>query len=109
MQLKHKLQLYIQSQTADASPPLGTILGNLGVNTVNFCKDFNTYTAELPSYITVGVELLIYSNRSYKFVIKSPPVSSVINLLIQEKVNIINNKEIKLRTIKLKQIIQLSK
>jgi len=108
MQVKHKLTLYIQSQKADPSPPLGTILGNLGVNTVNFCKEFNNHTNDLPSYITLSVELSIYSNRSYKFKVKAPPLSSLISLLIIENTSTINAKEIKTRNIRLKDIIQIS-
>ena len=101
MQLKHILYLYIQSQNADPSPPLGTILGNLGINTVNFCKDFNNYTSDLPKYITVSVKLLIYTNRSVKYEITSPSLSSIINLLIYVEEN--------QRKILLKDILKLSK
>ncbi len=39
--IKYSLRLYIKSQGAESGPPLGTILSNIGVNAVNFCKEFN--------------------------------------------------------------------
>ena len=79
--VKHVLQLYIQSQTADAAPPLGTVLGNVGVNTVNFCKDFNNATASLPPFYTVCVRVEVYSNRTYSFEILPPTVNCFVGLL----------------------------
>jgi len=79
--VKHGLQLYIQSQNADPAPPLGTVLGNVGVNTVNFCKDFNTATANLPAFYTVPVRVEVFSNRTYRFDILPPTVGSFVGLL----------------------------
>lgn len=104
----HTLHLYIQSQSADAAPPLGTILGNLEVNTVNFCKEFNSFTGDLPKYLTLSVELNTYSNRTFKFAIKAPPVGSIINLLMNEFIIKKQGKEIKKQCIKLKDLIQLA-
>jgi ribosomal protein L11 len=85
MDVKHRLQLYIQSQGADAAPPLGTVLGNLGVNTVNFCKDFNSFTADLPPYFTLAVEVTVLGNRSYKFSVNPRlPLGPIIHLLSKE-------------------------
>lgn len=109
MEAKHKIQLYIQSQTADAAPPLGTILGNLGVNTVNFCKEFNQFTKDLPAYFTVSTEILIFANRTYKFTTKAPPLGSILRLLAAEREIKRNGKVIKQTIIPLKSIIQISK
>lgn len=79
--VKHALLLYIPSQTADPAPPLGTVLGNVGVNTVNFCKDFNAATAALPVFYTVPVRIFVYSNRTYSFTIETPTLSSLMQLL----------------------------
>lgn len=43
-----KISLFLRAQSVDSGPPLGTILGNLGVNTVKFCKDFNEFTKDIP-------------------------------------------------------------
>jgi large subunit ribosomal protein L11 len=79
--VKHRLQLYIQSQSADAAPPLGTVLGNVGVNTVAFCKEFNAATANLPPFYTIPVRVEVYSNRTYRFEIFRPTLNSIIRLL----------------------------
>ena len=108
MEIKHKLQLYIQAQSADAAPPLGTVLGNLGVNTVNFCKEFNSATADIPSYLTVQVTIVVNSNRSYNFRIGEPNLGSVLGLLSYEKTVYEQGKERKQKCVKLKAIIQLA-
>lgn len=85
MEVKNKLQLYILAQGADAAPPLGTVLGNLGVNSINFCKDFNVATEDLPSFLTLSVTIEIFSNKSYKFLIKNLPLTPLLNLLVFER------------------------
>ena len=85
MELKHTLNIYIVSQKAEATPPLGTVLGNLGVNAVKFCKDFNDFTADLPAYITLPVRIVVYENRSYIFSVGAPPLGPIIGLLRFEK------------------------
>jgi large subunit ribosomal protein L11 len=109
MEIKHRLQLYIQSQTADAAPPLGTVLGNLGVNTVNFCKEFNSYTAELPSYFTLSVNLQILSNRSYRFSVGRLPLGPLLQLLSQEVPTPKGKKDGPYRSMALRQAIQLAR
>ena len=49
--------VYIMSHSAEASPPLGTILGNIGVNTVKFCTEFNKLTINIPSYLLLKVKI----------------------------------------------------
>lgn len=109
MEIKHRLQLYIQSQNADAAPPLGTVLGNLGVNTVNFCKEFNSYTAELPSYFTLSVNLEILSNRSYRFSVGRLPLGPLLQLLSQEVATPKGRKDGPYRSMALRQAIQLAR
>lgn len=108
MEVKHRLQLYIQSQTADAAPPLGTVLGNLGVNTVNFCKEFNTFTADLPSYFTLSVSIEVLSNRSYRFSLGRLPLGPLLQLLSQEIPTPKGKKNGPYRAISLRQAIQLA-
>jgi len=57
------------SNKALPTPPLGTILGNIGVATTSFCDGFNTYTKNLPNYFLVQVKIDIYENKSFKFFI----------------------------------------
>lgn len=79
------LTLYIKAGQAETGPPLGTILGNIGVQTVKFCKEFNEYTKDLPYYFLLKVKITITENKSYTFVIEQPAVGSIINLLKKEE------------------------
>lgn len=73
--------VYIQSQCAEAAPPLGTILGNVGVNTIKFCEEFNKYTVKLPSYFIVKVKININDNKSFNFIIVSLSTTYILKLL----------------------------
>jgi len=75
------------SNKALPTPPLGTILGNIGVNTINFCEEFNNYTKNLPSYYLVQTKIDIFENKSFKFFIKESPTGFLLNLLKFEKKN----------------------
>jgi large subunit ribosomal protein L11 len=77
------INLYIRSQGADPGPPLGTVLGNLGVNAVKFCKDFNDFTKELPDYLVLGVYIYIYIDKSFFFRIFEPTLNNLLTLLIK--------------------------
>jgi ribosomal protein L11 len=76
---------FLMSQKAEAVPPLGTILGNIGVNTIKFCEEFNNYTTELPQYFVVRVIITVYENRSFSFIIIEPTTSFFLNILKFEK------------------------
>lgn len=73
--------VYIQSQSAEAAPPLGTILGNVGVNTIKFCDEFNKFTKTLPSYLIVKVQININENKSFTFSIISISITYILKLL----------------------------
>jgi hypothetical protein len=74
----------IYAGSAETAPPLGTILGNLGVNTVKFCKEFNDFTIELPVYIKLQVTIFIQENKSFYFTIVLGSVGYLISLLKKE-------------------------
>jgi len=63
----YKLTLYIRSNSAESGPPLGTTLGNIGVNTLKFCKEFNEFTQDLPNYFLLKVVITISENKSFIF------------------------------------------
>lgn len=79
--VNHIVDIFIRAQSADMGPPLGTVLGNLGVNSSKFCKEFNEFTKELPNYFLLKVRILIFENRSYSFFIFAPSSSFVLNSL----------------------------
>ncbi len=74
----------IYAGSAETAPPLGTILGNLGVNTVKFCKEFNEFTIELPVYIKLQVTIFIQENKNFYFTIILGSVGYLISLLKKE-------------------------
>lgn len=78
---KISLSLFINAGSAEPGPPLGTVLGNLGVNSSKFCKEFNTYTSGLPSYFKLKVDILINENRNFEFFVNLPSTSYIISLL----------------------------
>jgi ribosomal protein L11 len=94
MEIKNKLNIYILAQQADAGPPLGTILGNLGVNSTNFCKEFNSYTQDLPNFLTLSVTIHVFNNKSYKFFINELPLGKLVSLFKTEKITEIQGKEL---------------
>jgi large subunit ribosomal protein L11 len=80
-----KLILYIKAGQAESGPPLGTILGNIGVQTVKFCKEFNDFTKDLPVYFVLKVNIFIAENKSYNFNIELPSIGFIISLLKKEE------------------------
>lgn len=88
------------SNKAVPTPPLGTILGNIGVNTINFCDEFNNYTKNLPNYFLVQTKIEIYENKSFKFSVNKTPTGFLINLLKFEiKIKVIHFDRIHEKTI----------
>lgn len=108
MEVKYILNLYIVAQSADAGPPLGTILGNLGVNSTNFCKDFNTLTQDIPNYLTVSVTVSIFTNKTFSIVINNLPLGKLLGLLKTEQTIIVKQQEQTQGYITLQNIIQLA-
>ncbi len=68
------IKLQLQAGKANPSPPVGPALGQHGVNIMGFCKDFNARSQKLGDTI-VPVEITVYADRSYSFIMKSAPAS----------------------------------
>jgi ribosomal protein L11 len=83
--VKHAVDIFIKSNGAETGPPLGTILGNLGVNSAKFCKDFNEFTKHLPNYFVLKVRILVFENRTFSFFVKAPSTSFILSSLKFEK------------------------
>ena len=72
-----KIKLQIEAGKANPSPPVGPALGQHGVNIMDFCKQFNAKTESQAGYI-IPVLIDVYEDRSFSFVIKSPPAPVLI-------------------------------
>ena len=71
------VKLQIPAGKANPAPPVGTALGPQGINIMGFCKDFNSKSAPLGDTI-IPVVITVYADRSYSFVMKSPPASVLV-------------------------------
>ena len=69
------IELMIPAQQASPSPPVGPALGQHGVNIMEFVKAFNAATAEMKPGTIVPVIITVYNDRSFTFVLKTPPAS----------------------------------
>ena len=72
-----KVSLQIAAGKATPAPPVGPALGQYSVNIMGFCKEYNAKTANQVGSI-VSVEISIYEDRSFTFVLKSPPASDLL-------------------------------
>ena len=71
------VKLQLPAGKANPSPPVGPALGQHGVNIMQFCKDFNARSSPLGDTI-VPVVITIHADRTYSFVMKSPPASILV-------------------------------
>ena len=72
-----KIKLQIPAGKATPAPPVGTVLGPAGINLQEFCTKYNEATREKMGDI-VPVEISIYEDRTFDFVLKTPPTASLI-------------------------------
>jgi len=72
-----KIKLQIQAAKATPAPPLGPALGQAGINIGDFVTKFNATTAKMAGD-KVSVNITVYEDRSYDFVVKTPPVTGLI-------------------------------
>ncbi len=75
--IKTKIKLQIPAGQANPAPPVGPALGQHGLNIAEFCKQFNDKTKDKMGDIT-PVEITVYEDRSYDFILKTPPASELI-------------------------------
>ena len=71
------VKLQIQAGKANPAPPIGPALGQHGVNIMEFCKAYNAKTSDKGDTI-IPVEITIYEDRSFTFVLKTPPAGVLI-------------------------------
>ena len=81
-QVQTTVKLQIPGGQANPAPPIGPVLGQHGVNIMEFCKQFNAKTQKTPGEVT-PVIITIYKDRSFSFELKTPPVSYLIKKAIK--------------------------
>ncbi len=81
--IKTQIKLYCPGGQANPAPPVGPALGQHGLNIMEFCKAFNEKTKDRQG-LTLPVVISVYEDRSYTFIIKSPPCS----VLLKKAANI---------------------
>ena len=72
------IKLQIPAGKANPAPPVGPALGRNGVNIMEFCKQFNAATQKLEPGLPTPVVITVYSDRSFTFLTKTPPASTLI-------------------------------
>ena len=72
-----KIKLQIKAGAASPAPPVGPALGQHGVNIMEFCKAYNAATENQRGSV-IPVEITVYEDRSFDFVLKTPPASRLI-------------------------------
>ena len=75
--IKTKIKLQIPGGQANPAPPVGPALGQHGLNISEFCKDFNDKTKDQMGSI-IPVEITVFEDRSYSFILKTPPAAELI-------------------------------
>ena len=69
------IKLNIPAGAANPSPPVGPALGQRGINIMEFCKAFNASTDSLEKNMPIPVVITVFSDKSFSFTTKTPPVS----------------------------------
>ena len=76
------VKLQVPAGAANPAPPIGAALGQQGVNIMEFCKQFNAATQKLEKGLPIPVIITVYSDRSFTFIMKTPPASVLIRKAI---------------------------
>jgi len=76
------VKLQVPAGQANPSPPIGPALGQQGVNIMEFCKQFNAATQKLEKGLPIPVVITVYADRSFTFIMKTPPAAVLIRKAI---------------------------
>jgi large subunit ribosomal protein L11 len=82
--IKTILKLNLNAGTATPAPPVGPILGQAGINMMEFLKQYNDKTSEQKGQV-IPAEITVYQDSSFTFVLKLPPVTDLIKQMIKVK------------------------
>ena len=82
--IKTVLKLNLPAGIATPAPPVGPILGQAGINMMDFLKQYNAATADQKGQV-IPAEITVFENNSFSFVLKLPPVSDLIKQTLKLK------------------------
>ncbi len=102
------VKLQIEAGKATPAPPVGPALGQKGVNIMEFCKKFNSRTQK-QSGLIIPVVLKVYEDRSFDFITKTPPASSLIKRTLKIDSGSAQPNKIKVGTIRREQLKEIAK
>lgn len=105
--IKVQLKLQLPAGKATPAPPVGTALGPHGINLAQFVKDFNDKTSQMGD-ITIPIVMTVYEDRSYSFILKTPPASNLIMKAISLAKGSANPLTTKVGKITAKQITEIA-
>ena len=91
-----QIKLQVTAGQANPSPPIGPALGQHGVNIMDFCKAFNSRTAQDEGMI-IPVVITVYQDRSFSFITKTPPASVLLKMaakILKTKKNVLYKKSL---------------
>lgn len=107
-EVKKIIKLQVPAGKANPAPPVGTALGPHGVNIQEFCVQFNNQTKDMGDTV-IPVEITVYDDRSFTFIMKSPPAAILIKKAIKlEKGSAMSHKD-KVGTITRAQLEEIAK
>ncbi|MDR2685642.1 MAG: 50S ribosomal protein L11 [Rickettsiales bacterium] len=84
-EIKGFVKLTVPAGAANPAPPIGPALGAKGVNIAEFCKQFNDATKDKEKGMPIPVVITVYTDRSFEFIMRLPPVSYLIKKVINLK------------------------
>ncbi len=103
------IKLQIQAGKANPSPPVGPALGQRGVNIMEFCKAFNAATQHLEAGLPTPVVITVYTDRSFTFIIKTPPASVLLKKAAGLKSGSATSHTVKVATLRKAQLEEIAK
>ena len=106
--IKAQVKVQIPGGKATPAPPVGTALGPHGVNLGQFVSQFNERTREFNG-MTVPVVITIYEDRSFKFILKSPPASVLLKQAAQIAKGASSHKSEKVGSVTMAQVREIAK
>ena len=104
--VKQVIKIVIQAGKANPAPPLGSTLGPTGIQLMQFCKEFNEKTATMQG--AVPAVITIFEDRTYEFILKTPPVSELIKQALKIKKGAGNPKKQKVGSITKAQLTEIA-